>query len=46
MISSAFVPVVVLNRMQEFHHASTSHIEEVSVEPTLASGFTMVGGSS
>ena len=46
IISSAFVPVVVLNCMQESHHAMTSHIEEVPVEPTLAPGYTMVGGPS
>ena len=47
IVSSAFVPTPVLSRMQEsHHHASTSHIEEVPVEPTLAPGFTMVGGPS
>ena len=47
IVSSAFVPTSVLNRMQEFHHhALTSHIEEVPVEPTLAPGYTMVGGPS
>ena len=46
-MSSAFVPTVVLNCMQESHHqASTSHIEEVPVEPIPAPGFTMVGGPS
>ena len=34
IVSSAFIPTPVLNRMQEsHHHASTSHIE-VPVEPT------------
>ena len=47
IVSSAFVPTAVLNCMQESHHqASTSHIEEVPVEPTPAPGFTMVGGPS
>ena len=33
--------------MQEsHHHALTSRIEEVPVEPTLAPGYTMVGGPS
>ena len=32
--------------MQESHHASTSHIEDVPVEPTPAPGYTMVGGPS
>ena len=46
-MSSAFVPTAVLNHMQEsHHHASTSQIEEVPVEPTLAPGYTMVGGPS
>ena len=46
IVSSAFVPVAVLNCMQESHHASTSHIKEVPVEPTPAPGYTMVGGPS
>ena len=46
-MSSAFVPTPVLNCMQEsYHHALTSRIEEVPVEPTPAPGFTMVGGPS
>ena len=46
-MSSTFVPVAVLNCMQESHHqVLTSHIEEVPVEPTLAPGFTIVGGPS
>ena len=45
-MSSAFVPTSVLNCMQESHHASTSHIEEVPVEPTPAPGYTVVGGPS
>ena len=43
-LSSAFVPTSVLNHMQESHHTLTSQIEEVPVKPTLAPGFTMVGG--
>ena len=46
IVSSAFIPESVLDHMQESHHVSTSHIEEVPVEPTLAPGFTMVGGPS
>ena len=47
IVSSAFIPTSVLNRMQEsHHHASTSRIEEVPVKPTLAPGYTMVGGPS
>ena len=47
IVSSAFIPTSVLNHMQEsHHHASTSHIEEVPVEPTPAPGYTMVGGPS
>ena len=46
IVSSAFIPTSVPNHMQETHHASTSHIEEVPVEPTPAPGFTMVGGPS
>ena len=47
IVSSAFVPTPVLNRMQESHHqALTSRIEEVPVEPTPAPGYTMVGGPS
>ena len=47
IVSSSLVPDSVLNRMQESHHlASTSRIEEVPVEPTLAAGYTMVGGPS
>ena len=45
-MSSVFVPKSVLNCMQESHHALTSHIKEVPVGPTLAPGFTMVGGPS
>ena len=45
-MSSAFISGSVLNHMQESHHASISQIEEVPVKPTLASGFTMVGGPS
>jgi hypothetical protein len=37
IVSSAFVPVTVLNRMQEFHYTeagpSTSHVEEVVEQP-------------
>ena len=48
IVSSAFVPVVVLNHMQETHHtqASTSHVEEVVEPPTPAPAVTVVGGSS
>ena len=47
IVSSAFVSTPVLSCMQEsHHHASTSSIEEVPVEPTPAPGFTMVGGPS
>ena len=45
-MGSAFVPVSILNHMQESHHASTSCIEEVPVKPTPAPGFTMVDGPS
>ena len=46
-MSGTFVPVAVLNCMQESHHqVLTSHIEEVPVEPTPAPGFTIVGGPS
>ena len=41
IVSSAFVPVAVLNHMQ----ASTSHVEEV-VEPPAPTPITVVGGSS
>ena len=44
IVSSALIPESVLNCMQESHHASTSWIEEVPVKPTLAPGFTVVGG--
>ena len=46
IVSSAFVLESVLNCMQESHHALTSHIEEVPVEPKPASGYTVVGGPS
>ena len=47
IVSSAFVPTSVLNHMQKsHHHALTSQIEEVPVKPTLAPGYTMVGGPS
>ena len=47
IVSSAFVPVAVLNRMQETHHtqASTLRVEEV-VEPPALTPITVVGGSS
>ena len=46
-MSSAFVPVAVLNHMQETHHiqASTLHVEEV-VEPPAPTPIAVVGGSS
>ena len=46
IVSSTFVPVVVLNRMQETHHtqASTSRVEEV-VEQPAPTPITVVGGS-
>ena len=45
IVSSAFVPVTVLNRMQETHHnqASTSRVEEVVEQPAPT---TVVGGPS
>jgi hypothetical protein len=49
IVSSAFVPITVLNRMQETHYTeagpSTSHVKEVveSPAPTLV---TIVGGPS
>ena len=47
IVSSTFVPVAVLNRMQETHHmqASTSRVEDV-VEQTAPTPITVVGGSS
>ena len=47
IVSSAFVPVTVLNHMQETHHmqASTSRVEEVVEQPT-PTPITVVGGSS
>jgi hypothetical protein len=49
IVSSAFVPVTVLNRMQESHYMeagpSTSHVEEV-VEPPTPTPVTIVGGPS
>jgi gag-polypeptide of LTR copia-type len=49
IVSSAFVPVTVLNRMQESHHIqagpSTSHIEEV-VEQPAPTPVTIIGGPS
>ena len=47
-MSSAFVPVAVLNCMQETHHtqASTSHVEEVVEPPALTPAMTVVGGPS
>ena len=46
IVSSAFIPKSVLNHMQESYHVSTSQIEEVPVEPTLAPSYTVVGGPS
>jgi hypothetical protein len=49
IVSSAFVPNAVLNRMQETHYMeagpSTSHVEEV-VEPPAPTPVTIVGGPS
>jgi hypothetical protein len=49
IVSSAFVPVTVLNRMQESHYMeagpSTSHVEEV-VEPPTPTPVTIIGGPS
>jgi gag-polypeptide of LTR copia-type len=49
IVSSAFVPVTVLNRMQESHYTeagpSTSRVEEV-VEPPAPTPVTIVGGPS
>jgi hypothetical protein len=49
IVSSAFVPVTVLNRMQESHYMeagpSTSHIEEV-VEQPAPTPVTIIGGPS
>jgi hypothetical protein len=49
IVSSAFVPVTVLNRMQESHYTeagpSTSRVEEV-VEPPAPTLVTIVGGPS
>jgi hypothetical protein len=49
IVSSAFVPNVVLNRMQETHYMeagpSTSRVEEV-VEPPAPTPVTIVGGPS
>ena len=47
IVSSAFVPVAVLNCMQETHHTqpSTLRVEEV-VEPPTLTPITVVGGSS
>jgi hypothetical protein len=49
IVSSAFVPVMVLNRMQEFHYTeagpSTSHVEEV-VEQPAPTPVTVIGGPS
>ena len=46
IVSPAFIPKSVLNRMQESHHVLTSRIEEVPVKPTPAPGFTVIGGLS
>ena len=47
IVSSAFVPVAVLNCMQETHHTqpSTLRVEDV-VEPPAPTPVTVVGGSS
>jgi hypothetical protein len=49
IVSSAFVPVTVLNRMQESHHVqagpSTSRVEEV-VEQPAPTPVTIIGGPS
>jgi hypothetical protein len=49
IVSSAFVPVTVLNRMQESHYTeaspSTSHVEEV-VEQPAPTPVTIIGGPS
>jgi hypothetical protein len=49
IVSSAFVPNAVLNRMQESHYMeagpSTSRVEEV-VEPPAPTLVTIVGGPS
>jgi hypothetical protein len=49
IVSSAFVPVTVLNRMQESHYMeagpSTSHVEEV-VEQPAPTPVTVIGGPS
>jgi hypothetical protein len=49
IVSSAFVPVMVLNRMQESHHMeagpSTSCVEEVVKQPT-PTPVTVIGGPS
>jgi hypothetical protein len=49
IVSSAFVPVTVLNHMQESHHVqagpSTSHVEEV-VEQPAPTPVTVIGGPS
>jgi hypothetical protein len=49
IVSSAFVPNAVLNRMQETHYMeagpSTSRVEEV-VEPPTPTPVTIVGGPS
>jgi hypothetical protein len=50
IVSSAFVPVIVLNHMQESHYVetgpSTSHVEEVVKPPAPTPAFTVVGGPS
>jgi hypothetical protein len=49
IVSSAFVPVIVLNHMQEFHYMeagpSTSRVEEV-VEQPAPTPVTIIGGPS
>jgi hypothetical protein len=49
IVSSTFVPVTVLNRMQESHYMeagpSTSHVEEVVEQPT-PTPVTVIGGLS
>ena len=48
IVSSAFVPVAVLNHMQETHHiqASTLRVEEVVEPPAPTPALTVVGGPS
>ena len=48
IVSSAFVPVVVLNCMQETHHtqASTLRVEEVVEPPAPTTPITVIGGFS